>query len=68
MDGKVENLWETVGNGCLKKANELLKVETAPTLEIVGAVKQLVDVAIAIDELNLRWAQQNRSFSAGRSG
>jgi hypothetical protein len=68
MNKKEENLWETVGNECLKKAKELLKVETAPTLETVGAVKQFVNIAIAIDELNLRWAEQNRSFSAEHQG
>ena len=63
-----ENLWEKVGNKCLKQAEKLLDSETAPTAATVGAVKGLVETAISIDMLNLHWAEQNRCGAAAFPG
>lgn len=62
------NLWEQVGNECLGKALNLLKSETAPTAATAETVGRLVETAIAIDALNLRWAEQNRSCAAASLG
>jgi len=50
------NLWEKVGNRCLTNALELLKWDYADGA-IVEMVKELVDVAISIDILNLQREQ-----------
>jgi hypothetical protein len=34
-----ENLWESVGNKCLKKAKSLLEWDTAPTAATIEAVQ-----------------------------
>lgn len=60
----MENLWEQVGNECLIQAIKLLKENTAPTAGTAETVKTLVDTAISIDMLNLRWAAQNRYGAA----
>ena len=63
------NLWEAVGNGCLQQALQLLDTKEIPTAETVGMIEGLVQIAIAIDGLNLRWAEQNRwqsSLAAGQ--
>lgn len=62
-----EDLQLQVGNLCLEKAKKLLEKDTVPAEETVETVGKLVDVAIALDELNLRWAAQNRYGAAGRS-
>lgn len=54
------NAWEQVGNKCLNLARNLLEIEAAPTAATVEAVERLVSIAIAIDKLNLQWAEQNR--------
>lgn len=41
-----------------------MKKEAVPTAETVEIVKDLVQTAIAIDGLNLQWAQQNRYGAA----
>lgn len=56
----MENLFDGIGNLCLKKAKELLDAETAPTAATAETVHVLVHTAIEIDMLNLRWAEQNR--------
>lgn len=60
----MDNLWVDVANKCLIHAKELLNSETVPTAATVETVRKLVDVAIAIDTLNLQWELQSRSFSA----
>lgn len=55
-----ENMWSSIGNRCLSSAADLLEKSTTPTEATVEAVRKLVDVAIAIDDLNLRWAAQSR--------
>lgn len=55
-----ENLWERLGNICLSHAIALLERGTAPTVETVETAKALVEMAVSIDTLNLRWAQQNQ--------
>jgi len=63
-----KNLWQVVGNKCLKKAEELLNKETSISLdaeETVLMVERLVNIAIAIDTLNLHWEAQNRSGAGG---
>lgn len=66
---KLINLWEAVGNGCLRQALQLLETKEISTAETVGMIERLVQIAIAIDGLNLRWAEQNRwqsSLAAGQ--
>lgn len=60
----MENLWEQVGNLCLQNALALLKKGTTPTAATVEMVKDLTTIAIAIDDLNRRWEQQNQSCAA----
>ena len=55
-----KNLWEEVGNYCLKQALEVLNKETIPSIEEVEIVSKLVNIAIAIDSLNLQWTAQSR--------
>ena len=55
-----KNLWEEIGNRCLKQAIFLMDQEESPTIETVETVKSLVSIAIAVDDLNLRWAAQTR--------
>ena len=59
-----KNLWQDVGNRCLALADELLKQETAPTAETVGTVRGLVEIAVMLDQEDLRWAAQSRSCAA----
>lgn len=61
------DLWLEVGNKCLKRASELLDSEAAPITETSAAVKRLVEAAVMMDDLNLRWAIQNRSGAAAKS-
>lgn len=63
----MENLWEAIGNKCLQKANEMLNDKTAPVAGTIEAVKELVGIAISIDMLTLRWAEQTRFYASGRS-
>ena len=58
------NYWDYIGNKCLKMAKEMLDEETAPGLETAETVKCLVETAVMIDNLNLRWAEQSRSYEA----
>lgn len=61
---KQKDLWIEVGNKCLRRASELLDSETTPTAATAEVVKSLVETAISMDLLNLRWAIQNRSCAA----
>lgn len=63
---KERNLWNEVGNKCLRRALELLDSETTPTVATAEVVKSLVETAVSMDLLNLRWAIQNRSGAATR--
>lgn len=54
------DIWESVGNKALKLAEDILNKETAPTAETVETVKDLVEIAVKIDTLNLLWAQKTR--------
>ena len=65
---KERNLWNEVGNKCLWRASELLDSETTPTAATAEVVKSLVETAISMDLLNLRWAIQNRSGAAASQG
>lgn len=60
----MDNLWEQVGNQCLTMAKKELDKKTTPTETTVEMVERLVGIAISIDNLNLRWAQQNRFGAA----
>lgn len=64
MDAKESNLWLDVGNKCLMKAEALLDSETVSTATTIETVKTLVETAIAIDMLNLRWEEQSRCGAA----
>lgn len=62
------NLWEKVGNRCLQRANSELENMEHLTEDGVGLVQKLVSIAIAIDQLNLQWAVQNRYGAAAYRG
>ena len=55
-----KNQWEKIGNRCLAGAEVLLKQETVTSAATAETVKSLVETAISIDLLNLRWAEQSR--------
>lgn len=55
----MEDLWTKIGSRCLELADKSLD-EAVPTAATVETVKRLVDIAISIDALNLRWATQTR--------
>lgn len=55
MEDKNKNLWELVGNMCLEKALTILKKENHLDVETTKVVRNLVEVAILIDSLNLQW-------------
>ena len=63
-----ENLWIQVANSSLRRAMNVIERETIPTAETVGIVKGLVDIAISIDLLNLRWEEQTRSCAGAWKG
>ncbi len=70
MDKPLVNLWYDVGNRCLTVAKTMLKSETAPTAATVETVGKLVNIAIAIDMLNLRWEERTpyeKAVSLGSS-
>ncbi len=48
---------EQVESDCLLKAKALLKSETVPTEATVKMVQSLVEAAVLIDDLDLRWKQ-----------
>ena len=50
------DLWVEIGNKCLRQANNLL--DGTPSVESVKKAKDLVEIAVSIDTLNLRWAEQ----------
>ncbi len=54
------NLWEKVGTGCLDKAQALLEQENIPTAATIEMVSMLVETAISIDLLNLRWSGESQ--------
>lgn len=58
---EVKNLWEEIGNKCLQHANKMLEGETVPTAATAETVRTLVETAISIDVLNLRWIEKSRS-------
>lgn len=60
-DTETGNLWEQVENDCLLKAKALLKSETVPTEATVKMVQALVEAAVLIDDLDLRWKQHVHS-------
>lgn len=61
---KAGNILEKIRNSCLEKATDLLDGKTAPTADTVETVRMLVDIAISIDLLNLRWIEQNQCGAA----
>lgn len=66
MDSR--NLWALVGTQCITQALTMLDREAVPTAATVETARKLVDIAIAIEMLNLHWAQQSRYGAAGHSG
>lgn len=60
MDNEVRDLWTEVGNKCLQRASELLDDKTAPAAATAETVRCLVETAISMDMLNLRWAEKTR--------
>lgn len=59
-----DGLWQKVGTKCLNQAIAVLDHTVTPTEEMANLVQTLVSVAIAIDQLNLQWAAQNRYGAA----
>lgn len=45
---------------CLAQAMRLLKIESTPTAETIGMAKELVEMALEIDALNLQWERHIR--------
>ena len=66
MDNEVRALWTEVGNKCLQRASELLDDKTASAAATAETVKCLVETAISMDMLNLRWAEKTRYGAATR--
>lgn len=60
----MNNLWEQIGNKCLICAIHMLENEPTPTMATSEIVKLLVETAVSVDNLNLRWAQQTQSCAA----
>ena len=65
---KERNLWLEVGNKCLKHASELLDHEYLVAAETAATVKCLVDAAVQIDLLNLRWEERTQLYAAASRG
>ena len=59
-----ESKWHEAGELCLDNAIALLKDETAPAAVTAEAVKTLIEAAVSIDLLNLRWEEQSRCGAA----
>ena len=68
MEDKNKNLWELVGNMCLEKALTILKKENHLDVETTKVVRNLVEVAILIDSLNLQWQGLKTLSGGGFSG
>ena len=66
--GEAKNIWFEVGNKCLKRASELLDSKDGSSFKNIQDAKTLVEIAIAIDDLNLRWATQTRYGGAAFQG
>ena len=64
MGNEVRDLWTEVGNKCLQRASELLDDKTASAAATAETVKCLVETAISMDMLNLRWAEKTRYGAA----
>lgn len=60
----MSDLWEDVTQKCLQRARTLLNMEAAPTAATVEAVNNLVNVAIAIESLNLQRDMQTQCGAA----
>ncbi len=58
------NLWEKAGNSCLTHAIKLLENHPNTDFKTAKTVKMLVETAVSIDTLNLRWEQQTQCGSA----
>lgn len=55
---------EVLRNLCLEKACNLLEKEVAPTAATIEAALGLARIAVELDMLSLRWAEQNRFGAA----
>lgn len=64
MANEVRDLWTEVGNKCLQRASELLDDKTAPAAATAETVRCLVETAISMDMLNLRWAEKTQYGAA----
>lgn len=60
----MDDLWKQVGNRCLELALELLQNNAVPTGATVETAGKLVAMAVAIDDLSLRWEAQTRYGAA----
>lgn len=61
---KQTDLWTEVANKCLSRALAILEANKTDGLFDSVEVQRLVQIAIAIDSLNLQWEQQNRYGAA----
>lgn len=57
----MESMWDKIGNKCLELALGLLEEEQEPTKDTAETVRHLVETAVSIDSLNLRWEEKRRS-------
>ena len=60
---QVINLWKKVGDKCLMRASDILYGDGKLSMEKVELVKRLVDITVAIDNLNLQWEVQTQPDS-----
>ncbi len=60
METKSINLWSQIGNKCLSMALKILNDEYELANGGIDDVDQLVGIAIAIDDLNLRWSAHDK--------
>ena len=54
----MNNLWIEVGNACLEKAKDLLQ-----SSERVSEARILIDAAVSLEMVNLRWAELDKRRS-----
>ena len=58
------NLWAQVANKCLNRALTILENSESDGLFDMVEVQRLVQIAIAIDKLNLEWEKQTQFGAA----
>lgn len=62
MANEMESMWGEIQNKCLSRALDILNGQCGPYIDEIDSVDQLVGIAIAIEDLSLRWAAQQTDF------